>query len=147
MDRVEEEVGAGTRTRARARARLGQHHTARFHFVTMRGCLWLCAWVPCVVLEPGDGCAARMRCREELDGCTFKPAINHDVDAPPIREENSNVWEWLAKPKKKQQPYKDPQVTFHPAINPTSKHKVLYCTRCFAAVSVRGARGKKESGQ
>ncbi len=62
--------------------------------------------------------------REELDGCTFKPTINHDVDAPPIREENSDVWEWLAKPRKKPAEIKDPQATFKPAINQLSKKKV-----------------------
>ena len=50
--------------------------------------------------------------------------VNRNVDAPAIRAEDDNVWEWLAKPRKKPAEIKDPQATFKPAINQLSKKKV-----------------------
>lgn len=60
--------------------------------------------------------------------------VNHSVDAPAIRAEDDNVWEWLAKPKKPLQPFKDPQATFHPKVTPprpgtssAARCEILYC--------------------
>ncbi len=59
---------------------------------------------------------AELKKNEEVQGCTFKPVVNHNVEAPAIRAQDDSVWEWLAKPKQKPEPYKDPQATFKPKV-------------------------------
>ncbi len=73
----------------------------------------------------------QLKQKEEVEGCTFRPAVNHSVDVAALRPDAENVWDWLAKPKKKKEPYRDPNVTFKPSVN-TSR----------TSVGGKGAKGK-----
>lgn len=58
-----------------------------------------------------------LRKREELEGCTFRPTVNKSIEVPPFRGKGETVWEWLNKPRKDMEPFKDPEATFKPKVN------------------------------